>query len=164
MKNKMKHVKTFEGFFDLFKREYSETNKLVLDIYNKLKKQDIENINIDKSDTGVSDSIVSNKNIVNVKYFVNVDDINFNIAKSENRTFIGEPTDIPLHKMNSTLKNNFWNDEFQEKLIGDGAVKASSDLFYKLEINNEPIICDISLIINLFNLIESILNKKSEFF
>jgi hypothetical protein len=47
-----------------------------------------------------------------------------------------------------------WSEEFQKSLIDNGAVKASSDLFYKLEINNEPIICECDLIQDLFDLVD----------
>jgi hypothetical protein len=151
----MKHVKTFEGFFDFFKRKYSDLDQLVVDISNKLKSKDVESINIDKFDTGVSSDIdTNNKNIQNVKYSVDFDDVKFSISRSHNRTFIGEPTDIPLHKINSTLSKNYWSEEFQKSLIDEGAVKASSDLFYKLEINNEPIICECDLIQDLFDLVD----------
>ena len=70
----MKHVKTFEGFFDFFKRKYSDLDQLVVDLSNKLKSKDVESINIDKFDTGVSSDIdTNNKNIQNVKYSVNFD-------------------------------------------------------------------------------------------
>jgi len=148
----MKHVKTFEGFFDFFKRKYSDLDQLVVDLSNKLKSKDVESINIDKFDTGASSDIdTNNKNIQNVKYSVNFDNIDFSIYRSHNKTFIGEPSDIPLYKINSTLS---WSEEFQKSLIDNGAVKASSDLFYKLEINNEPIICECDLIQDLFDLVD----------
>jgi hypothetical protein len=151
----MKHVKTFEGFFDFFKRKYSDLDQLVVDLSNKLKSKDVESINIDKFNTGVSSAIdTNNKNIQNVKYSVNFDNIDFSIYKSHNKTFIGEPSDIPLYKINSTLSKNYWSEEFQKSLIDNGAVKASSDLFYKLEINNEPIICECDLIQDLFDLVD----------
>lgn len=158
----MKHVKTFEGFFDSFKRKYTDSDQLVVDLSNKLKSKDVESINIDKSDTGVSNSISNdNKNILNVKYSVDFDDVNFSIYRSHNRSFIGEPTDIALHKINSTLSKNYWSEEFQKSLIDEGAVKASSDLFYKLEINNEPIICECDLIQDLFDLVDDMYESEN---
>lgn len=151
----MKNVKTYEGFLDFFKRKYSENDKIVLDIIKNLKSKDSESIKIEKGDRGVSNSVENKKHIENESYRVQFDDIEFTIYGSYNKSgeFIGEPTDIPLGKIDSVLSKGSWDDDFQQKLTDEGAVRVHSDLFYKLEIDGNPIICSWDLLKDLFELV-----------
>lgn len=155
----MKHFKTF---LNLFKRKYSESDKIVINIIDRLKKEDVS-ITVDARGVQLVGDVISGKHIHNINFNIKLTDMNINIGQSVNTqgVLIGEPTDIPLHLMDSRLSNmkEGWDEKIQERFITEGAIKKWNTHFYKLTVNDEPVSAEYNIIEDLFHLSNKIYNN-----
>lgn len=138
----MKNLKTYEGFFDFFKRKESEDDKIALEYITRLKRvTDISPYDIVKNDdTRGSHSIF--------KYDVIFDDTEIKVAKVESHLSRGFPQ------------------EQQNFLIERGLIRMSNKIFYALRVNCvgeiEKVYPRASILRDLYDLCDSVYKKDKE--
>ena len=136
----MKHVKTYEGFFDLFRKK-SEDDKLALDFMKRL--QRIKGISPYKIEKDTEATIEGEQYWT--KYRIFFDD-----------------TTIKITKAQADSKYTGWDVETQEAWIKDGAVKKNDYVFFGIiaEYVGEHIVCSPSIAEDFFDLAEEVYNRN----
>ena len=142
----MRVIKTYEGFFDFFKKksEDSEDDKIALEYINRLKKiKDISPYNIKKDDDPRQEF-----NYSILRFVVDFDD-----------------TPIKCTKVVSHRSHGF-DEPSQELLINRGGIKKNDGEFYALsaQVDEEMVSvkAKVSLIDELYHLIDSVYKKDKE--
>jgi hypothetical protein len=143
----MRLIKTYEGFFNFFKKLDSEDDKIALEYINRLKKvKGISPYSIKTNDQDQIDQIDRSFSIL--RYQVNFDD-----------------TPIKCAKVISHRSGGFDN-QSQEFIISNGGIKKNSAEFYILSVivedEKENIKASPSLLKELYHLIDDIYKKDKE--
>lgn len=142
----MKNIKTYEGFFDFFrKKQKSEDDKIIDTFIKRLKRiKDISPYKITLSTT----STVEGEQYW-TKYEVEFEDVPFRIVKAE-----------------ADRKYPSWSVEFQKGSIDMGAVKKDNHTFYFIKtypIDGEVVVTpSITKIEELFDLVDDVYKKDKK--
>lgn len=107
----MKHLKRFdEGFFDLFKKKWSEDDKIILEFIKRLERvKDVSPYEIELSTAGTEPG-----ETYETTYKVIFDDVTVKIRKVEcDRKY-----------------RTGWHEETQKRWVKDGAVRKNNHIFY----------------------------------
>jgi hypothetical protein len=142
----MRVIKTYEGFFDFFKKSSSdsEDDKIALEYINRLKKvKDISPYSITKDD-----EVYQEFGYSILRYNVNFDDTPIRCTKVVSHRPIG------------------FDESSQEILTNRGGIKKNDKEFYslsaKVEEERESIKAKVSIIDDLYHLIEDVYKKDKE--
>jgi hypothetical protein len=130
----MKTIKTFEGFFDIFKKKRSADDKIVMDYIRRLEhlKTYLEKGEVAPYEIAISTEKTEPGERYFTRYRFQFDDSPIRIIKTE-----------------SDRKYRLgWNRETQQNYIGQGAVKKDNWVFYKLHMENadEPVKASVDLL------------------
>ena len=137
----MKHLKTYEGLFDLFRKK-SEDDKLALDFMKRL--QRIKGLSPYKIEKGTHGTIEGQEYWTSYRIFF-------------------DDTPIIVTKAQADRKyKQGWNAETQESWIKHGYVKKNNHTFFGViaEYVDEPIVCSPSIAEDLFDLTEEVYNRN----
>ncbi len=139
----MKHLKTYEGLFDLFRKK-SEDDKLALDFMKRL--QRIKGISPYKIEKDTESTEEGEQYYTRYKIFF--DDTPIKITKGE---------------ADSKYRSG-WSKETQEKYIKNGAVKKNNHVFFKLyaEYPDASIIASPNIMEDFFDLTEEVYNRNTK--
>lgn len=72
-------MKYFNTFLNLFKRKYSESDKIVINIIDRLKRE-VVSITADARGVQLIGDVISGKHIHNINFNIKLADININIG------------------------------------------------------------------------------------
>ena len=136
----MKNIKTYEGFFDLFRKK-SEDDKLALDFMKRLQRiKGISPYKIEKDTEGTEEG---------EKYYTRY------------KIFFDD-TPIKIAKAQADSKYTGWDVETQESYIKDGCVKKNNHVFFKLyaEYPDASIIASPNIMEDFFDLVEEVYNRN----
>jgi hypothetical protein len=136
----MKNIKTYEGFFDIFKKKKSEDDKIVMDYIKRLEhlKSYLEKGGVAPYDITTNPEGTEPGEKYFSRYRFQFDDSPIRIVKVE--------ADRKYPKG--------WNEESQKSFFEQGAVKKNNHVFFLLDIENvdETVKADVDLMEELFEL------------
>ena len=136
----MKHLKTYEGLFDLFRKK-SEDDKLALDFMKRLQRiKGISPYKIEKGTEGTEEG-----EMYFTRYKIFFDDTPIKISKG----------------WADSKYRSGWNEETQEEYIKDGCVKKNNHVFFKLYVQypDAIIIASPNIMEDFFDLAEEVYNR-----
>ena len=137
----MKHLKTYEGLFDFFRKK-SEDDKLALDFMKRL--QRIKGISPYKIEKDTESTIEGEQYWTKYRIFFDDTIIKITKAQADAKYRLG------------------WTKETQRGYIKNGAVKKNDHVFFGLvaEYVGEHIVCNPSIIEEFFDLTEEVYNRN----
>ena len=147
----MKNIKTYEGFFDIFKKKKSEDDKIVMDYIKRLEhlKSYLEKGGVAPYDITINLNGTETGEQYFTRYRFQFDDSPIRIVKAEaDRKY-----------------RRGWSEEIQKQFINDdGAVKKNNNVFYKLYIENadESVRADVDLLEEMHELSEWCFKQNKE--
>ena len=138
----MRTIKTFEGFFDIFKKKRSDDDKIVMDYIKRLErlKSYLEKGEVAPYEITISTEGTEPGDQYYTKYRFQFDDSPIRIIKAQ--------ADEEFRRG--------WNEESQKSFFDQGAVKKNNHVFYKLHIENadESVRADVDLLEEMHELSE----------
>jgi len=146
----MKTIKTYEGFFDFFKKKESDDDKIVKDYIKRLEhlKTYLEKGEVAPYDILINTEGTEQGESYYTRYMFMFDDSPIKIVKAEaDRKY-----------------RQGWNQETQKGYIEQGAVKKNNNVFYKLYMENadESVIGSPDLLEDLYELGEWCFKRNKE--
>jgi len=146
----MKWLKTYEGFFDFFKKKKSGDDEIAKTYIKRLEhlKSHLEKGNNSPYNILINTEGTEEGEQYYTRYMVKFDDSPIRIS----------------HVAADEKYSAGWNQESQKGFINDGAVEKNNRIFYRLYIENvdESVIADVSLLEELFELIDWCFKKNKE--
>lgn len=146
----MKTIKTYEGFFDIFKKKRSEDDKIVMDYIKRLErlKSYLEKGGVAPYEISISTEGTEAGEQYFTRYRFQFDDSPIRIIKTEADQKYG----------------NGWGPETQKNYLDGGAVKKNNNVFYKLYIENadESVRADVDLLEEIHELAEWCFKQNKE--
>ena len=146
----MKTIKTYEGFFDFFKKKKSEDDKIVMDYIKRLEhlKSYLEKGGVAPYEITISTVDTEPGERYYTRYRFQFDDSPIRIIKTES----------------DKKYRNGWGPETQQNYLDQGAVKKDNHVFYKLYIENadESFRADVDLLEEMHELAEWCFKKNKE--
>jgi hypothetical protein len=138
----MNNIKTYEGFFDFFKKKHSEDDQIILEYINRLKKvKDISPYDIKKDDH------------VDESYSILRFKVNF------------EDTPIRCTKVKSHRGDGF-GEKSQELLLERNLLRKNNGEFYGMvaivDDEEEPLKSNVALLEQLYNLIDDVYKRHTD--
>ena len=146
----MKTIKTFEGFFDIFKKKRSEDDKIVMDYIKRLEhlKSYLEKGEVAPYEISISTEGTEPGEQYFTRYRFQFDDSPIRIIKTQaDRKY-----------------NSGWSRETQKNYLDQGAVKKDNHVFYKLHMENadEPVKANVDLLEEMHELSEWCFKQNKE--
>lgn len=146
----MKTIKTYEGFFDFFKKKESDDDKIVKDYIKRLEhlKSYLEKGEVAPYDILINKEGTEQGEMYFTRYMFMFDDSPIRIAKAES----------------DRKYSQGWNQESQKDFIEQGCVKKNNWVFYLLYMENadESVIGSPDLLEDLYELAGWCFNRNKE--
>ena len=146
----MNTIKTFEGFFDIFKKKRSADDKIVMDYIKRLEhlKSYLEKGEVAPYEITISTEGTEPGEQYFTRYRFQFDDSPIRIIKTEADQKYG----------------NGWGVETQKSYLDQGGVKKDNNVFYKLYIENadESVRADVDLLEEMHELAEWCFKQNKE--
>jgi hypothetical protein len=151
----MKNIKTYEGFLDIFKSKEKNQNKLVEEYISVLQDMTLRRSEIVRTVIGPKNeidfesylSILPKPYIVKFKIIVTNDTYS---TKEQLRLL----SNIRVTKCVADENKPKWTTETEKRWIDSGAIKKNDNEIYSFFIDEKPVVADVELIEELFNLCE----------
>lgn len=138
----MNTIKTFEGFFDIFKKKRSADDKIVIDYIKRLEHLKTY---LEKGEVAPYEITTSTEGTEQGENYY------------RRYRFMFDDSPIRIIKAQADRKyRQGWSRETQQNYIDQGAVKKDNHVFYKLHMENadEPVKADVDLLEELHELAE----------